>query len=71
MIRLFETALELEGWTDDKVTDQFPRTGSVTTSRMNLSNVEKVEGVDNPANPNQDKRRWISAQQECRKRSGV
>jgi len=60
MIRLFETALELEGWTDDKVTDQFPRTGSVTASRMNLSNVEKVEGVDNPANPNQGKRRWIS-----------
>ena len=60
MIELFETALELEGWTDDKVADQFPRTGSVATSRTNLSKVEKVEDVDGPADRNPPKRRWIS-----------
>jgi len=60
IIELFEMALELEGWTDDKVADQFPRTGSVATSRTNLSKVEKVEDVDGPADRNPPKRRWIS-----------
>ena len=57
LIKLFETALERQGWTDDKVTDQFPRTGSVAASRMTLS---KVESVDDPIGPNPAKRRWIS-----------
>jgi len=60
MIELFETALELEGWTNDKVADQFPRTGSTATSYTNLSKVEKAGDVDGPAGRNPPKRRWIS-----------
>jgi len=57
IIKLFEKALKRQGWTDDKVADQFPRTGSVAASRMTLS---KVETVDNRVGPNPVKRRWIS-----------
>jgi len=60
MIKMFETVLELGGWTDDKVADQFPRIGSVATSRVSLSKAEKVEDVDSPAGCNATKRRWIS-----------
>ena len=48
MIGLFETALELPGWTNDKVADQFPRAGDVATSRMTLSKVESVDNGDGP-----------------------
>ena len=57
MIKLFETALKRQGWTDDKVADQFPRTGSVAASRMTLP---KVESADDPVGPNPAKKRWIS-----------
>ena len=56
MIQLFEAALKLQGWTDDKVEDQFPRTSSVATSRMALP---KTDSVDDRASPNQ-KKRWAS-----------
>ena len=56
MIKLFEAALKLQGWTDDKVEDQFPRTSSVATSRMALP---KTDSVDDPAGPNQ-KKRWAT-----------
>ena len=56
MIQLFEAALKLQGWTDDKVEDQFPRTSSVATSRMAL---QKMDNVDDRAGPNQ-KKRWAS-----------
>ena len=56
MIQLFEAALKLQGWTDDKVEDQFPRTSSVATSRMALP---KTDSVDDPAGPNQ-KKRWAT-----------
>ena len=57
MIKLLETALKWQGWTNDKVADQFPRSGSVAASRMTLP---KVESVDDPVGPNPAKRRWIS-----------
>ena len=56
MIKLFEAALELQGWTDDKVADQFPRTSSVAASRTAL---QKMDSVDDRAGPNQ-KKRWAS-----------
>ena len=56
MIKLFEAALKLQGWTDDKVEDQFPRTSSVAASRMALP---KTDSVDDPAGPNQ-KKRWAT-----------
>ena len=48
VIKRFETALELPGWTNDKVADQFPRAGDVATSRMTLPKVETVDDVDGP-----------------------
>ena len=57
MIRLFEAALELPGWTNDKVADQFPRAGGVTSSRTTLS---KVETVDSGADPKPAKRQRAS-----------
>ena len=53
MIKLFEAALELQGWTDDKVADQFPRTSSVATSPVAP---QKMDSVDDPVGPNQKKR---------------
>jgi len=57
MLRLFEVALKRPGWIDDKVADQFPRAGGVATSRMALP---KMDSVDNRADANPAKRRWIS-----------
>ena len=42
MKKLFKEALEQPGWTDDKVEDQFPRTGGVDTSRMPASHMESM-----------------------------
>ena len=57
MIKLFEAALKRQGWTDDKVDDQFPRAGSVDASRAALP---KMDSTDNRIIPNHAKRRWIS-----------
>ena len=57
MIVLFEAALEKPGWIDDKVVDQFPRTGGKNGSRMPLSGVDSGA---NHGNPNQGKKRGIS-----------
>ena len=62
MIKLFEAALKRQEWTDDKVADQFPRTGSTATSRVAL---QKMDSVDNRVGPNQTKRRWISKSLGC------
>ena len=57
VIGLFETALKQPGWIDDKVADQFPRTGGKDTSSMALSNLDNGE---NRGNPNQGKKRGLS-----------
>jgi hypothetical protein len=57
MIKLFEAALKRQGWTDDKVADQFPRVGSVAVSRVALP---KMDSADNRVDPNQAKKRGIS-----------
>ena len=57
VIVLFEAALEKPGWIDDKVADQFPRTGGKNGSGMPLSGVDTGA---NYGNPNQGKKRGIS-----------
>ena len=57
MIVLFEAALEKPGWIDDKVADQFPRTGGKNGSGMPLSGVDSGA---NHGNSNQGKKRGIS-----------
>ena len=55
LVKIFESALRLPGWKDDKVADQFPRHSSMSTSRKPLPQMESE-------NPNLDlgKRPWIS-----------
>ena len=57
VIGLFEAALELPGWTDDKVADQFPGAGSKNASGVSPSEVD-VGGDHN--NPKQGKKRGFS-----------
>ena len=61
VIKLFEAALKREGWTDDKVADQFPRAGSTSTSHV----PPKMDSVDNHAGPNRVKRPWMSKSLGC------
>ena len=49
VIGLLEMALKQPGWTDDKVADQFPRTGNKNTSSM--------ANAENRHNHNQGKKR--------------
>ena len=56
MIVLFEAALEQQGWIDDKVPDQFPRTRSKNGSGVPLP--ESDNGVNGGAN--QGKKRGLS-----------
>ena len=52
VIDLFEAALQQPGWIDDKVADQFPRTGNKNTSSM--------ADAENRRNPNQGKKRGFT-----------
>jgi len=57
VIALFKAALEQPGWIDDKVPDQFPRTGGKSGSGM------PPPGSDNGSNhddPNQGRKRGFS-----------
>ena len=56
MIDLFEAALRQPGWIDDKVADQFPRSGSKNASETPLSNLD--DGQD--CEPNRGKKRGLS-----------
>lgn len=60
VIDLFEAALEQPGWIDDKVADQFPRTGSKNASGNPLSDMDN--GVADYGNPGQgqSKKRGLS-----------
>ena len=54
VISLFEAALEQPGWIDDKVVDQFPRSGDKNGSGMPpLGSGSRANGGD----PNQGKKR--------------
>ena len=57
VIDLFEAALEQPGWIDDKVADQFPRTGSKNASGVPPSDMD--DGWDHD-NPKQGKKRGFS-----------
>jgi hypothetical protein len=54
VIGLFKVALKKPGWTDDKVPDQFPRTGDKSDSGV------PALALDNGVNINQGKKRGIS-----------
>ena len=56
VIDLFEAALRQPGWIDDKVADQFPRTGSKNASGVPLSNLDDGEDRE----PNRGKKRGLS-----------
>ena len=47
VIDRFEAALKQPGWIDDKVADQFPSTGSRSTSGMLLSDAGSGGGCGN------------------------
>ena len=57
VIDLLEAALKKPGWIDDKVADQFPRTGGKSASSMALSDLDNGE---NRHNRNQGKKRELS-----------
>ena len=57
VIDLFEAALRQPGWIDDKVADQFPRTGSKNASGVPLSDLDNGEGH---CEPNRGKKRGLS-----------
>ena len=57
VIDLFEAALRQPGWIDDKVADQFPRTGSKNASGVPLSDLDNEEDY---CDPNRGKKRGLS-----------
>ena len=57
-IILFEAALKLPEWMDDKVTDKFPGVGSVASSPMAPPKVDS--GVDSRTDASTGERWWIS-----------
>ena len=56
VIDLFEAALKQPGWIDNKVADQFPRSGSKNASGVSLSDLGNGEGH---YEPNQGKKHGL------------